>query len=144
MITVPQTKVGEELGHAERGENFTTTNTTYSSAAVAAKVGGLVVVVDDHIPGRPVEVEAYLPSVRHSVNTVAIGAYILHNGIAVQYAWRRPGDVANGDSMTPKRRLVLPAGVHTFEVGIYGVAAGTITVPMILPDFPAFLAVTQR
>lgn len=136
--------VGTELGHAETGNNFTTTNTTYAGTASTAKVTGLVVVVDNHIPGRPVEVEAFLSSVRDSSATPAIGAYILHNGSPVAFAWRRPGDVANGDSMLPRRRLVLGAGEHTFEVGVYGSAAGTITVVHLLPDFPSWLAVTQR
>jgi len=134
---------GQELAYAERTSAFTTTNTT--AGAAAGLVAGLSVTVTG--AGRAVDVVFFVPLCYHSVGGTGIVAYVVQGqaypgGLCAIGAVSSPNNT--GRSVTSTRRLVLSAGVqYTFEAGMNGVAAGTVTsVPNAA--YPMSLSVTSR
>jgi hypothetical protein len=120
---------GTELGFAERtsGTAFTTTATTFGASAL---VTGLVVTVTGE--GRPVDIEFTAQAVRHSVAATGVVAYLETNGSAVaaqcNSTWVSSPSTTVGRGFIVRRRAVLTDGVvYTFKAGVFGGAAGTVT-----------------
>lgn len=137
-------QIGQELGYAETGTTWHTTNTTYGGNSTVAKVPGVLVTVTGQ--GRPVEVTAHLPSVRTHTANVAIGAYILKDGVIYDAGFVHSASTGNGQQILLSRRTTsLTQGTaFTFELGVYAGSGTTVDVPALIPDFPVTLAVTQR
>lgn len=134
--------VGQELGHGENtSSSWTTTRTTPGENHADNKPPGLSKTIVGK--GRPVEIDVYFPSLKHSTNAALFGVYILIDGVAAQYAFHSaPG--ASGVSTYFTLRKMLNAGTsYLIEVGVYAVAAGTIT-SVADATFPATLDITQR
>lgn len=138
---------GVELGYAERASNFTTTNTSSSSVAAGSKVTSLLVTVTGQ--GRPVDVEFYSPSIHHSTAAQVITVYLVVNGVAQSTTLGQSAFISSpvntlGRAVILKRRLVLTEAVeYTFEVGLAGASAGTVTLTASAA-VPSSLSVTSR
>lgn len=115
---------GRELGYAERTSIFTTTNTTPGSAAAGSKVGSLSITLTG--AGLPVLIQAYCGNVYNSVASQGHGVYLLMNSTQIELGVNLSTSTAFGPKVFVGIRKVLTAGVqYTFEVGAYGIAAGT-------------------
>lgn len=135
---------GAELGYAELGTNWSSTNTTYGGNTTVALAPGVVVTVTGS--GRPVEVRAGIPSVRHITAGASIGAYILMNGAVYDAGFVVNGSTVNGQQVFLHRRTtaLTPGTAYTFQLGVYAGSTGAMTLPCLIPDFPISMAVTQR
>lgn len=132
--------VGRELGYAERVTAATTTNTT--AGAVGGKISGLSITIVGE--GRPVLCEFETFSTHHSVATTFVGHYILINDVFLKQSLRASSRTDFGPGNYVSRRQVLADGVsYTFEVGVYGAAAGTSSTGGVSAS-PMTLSVTGR
>lgn len=132
---------GTELGFAERLSPFTTTTT-----APGTPVTGLSTLVTGQ--GRPVDVQFYAPNVYHSVANTDVICYLRANGIDLD-ALGQTGSASSpsttaGPSLLITRRLVLLDGDdYTFDVCVFGGAAGTCN--LVAAGFAAIqLSVVSR
>lgn len=135
---------GANIGYAELGTNWSSTNTTYGGNTTVALAPGVLVTVTGR--GRPVEVQASIPSARHITANNSIGAYILMNGAVYDAGFIVNVSTVNGQQIRLQRLTTnLTAGTaYTFQLGVYASSTGAITLPCLIPDFPISLAVTQR
>lgn len=135
---------GVELGAASRESDWSTTAVAPGAAAL---IPSLVVTVTGK--GRPVDIEFFAQTVRHSVADKPVIGYIEVNGsstnvVAGGSAVVSSPDTALGRTMIIRRRAVLANGVvYTFKAGIYGTDAGTKS--LTAAGFaPGHLHVTSR
>jgi hypothetical protein len=131
---------GAELGFAERTTNFTTTAT----ATLTGDITGLSITVIG--TGQPVDVAVYLPSVRHSVANTTVAGYLSVNGVTTggQTSGTSSPSTTEGRTAYLKRRMVLTDTVsYTFQAGLFGAAAGTVT-SLGNANFPMQIMATAR
>lgn len=133
---------GLEIGYDE-----VVSTTTYTATAAGSQmVPGLSITVVG--TGRPVDVEFFAPSVRHSVASTDVSAGIRANGSGL-VAESQLGTVSSpsttvGRSLYVKERVVLADGVsYTFDVTIWSGAAGTATL-VAAGYVRVYLAITNR
>lgn len=135
---------GIELGYAERTTNFSTTATAPGATAL---IPSLVTTVIGQ--GRPVDIEFYAQTVRHSVAGKYVVAYFEINGSFVNTVAGQSGLISSPDTVVGrtiymKRRAMLADGQgYTIKVGVYGEEAGTTSL-VAVASAPTFLEVTSR
>jgi hypothetical protein len=138
---------GQELAYAELTVVTTTTNVTAGDTSTTSGSGGIMITTATIVgAGRPVEIEFFLPGVKHSVAGTYVSAYIIANSdpTVLSLAAMSSPVTSSARGVIAKRRMVLTAGAsYTFQGGLAGSAAGTSSA-VVGPTFPAYLAVTQR
>lgn len=126
---------GSVQDYASRDTTFTTTNTALGSTAAAALIGGLELSVVG--TGRPVDIMFNLPF-RHSVANTGVGVYLVtsQDGAADSGTLFKRAAIGHsyGAAQAFNRTLsgiwtveTVLNSLYTFKFGVYGAAAGTVT-----------------
>ena len=138
-----QPVVGQELAYAERVTQDTTTSTPADNTTLMANViAGLSCTVTG--VGRPVEVEAFVPVVAHSLSTGLVYLHIMQDGVQVSMVNFRVVAASVGTMLICKRRVIIPDGVSTTFVAAKSIdTAGTGTY-WADTAAPMYLSVVQR
>lgn len=134
----------QELGFASRvAPSWTTTNTV--AGDTTGSVPGLTVTFT--ATDRPVELEAYIPNIKHSVDGAGVMGAITVNGNVASNGSQSAivkTNLTDGSHLYIKNRAVLTAGTtYTIGLNVSGRAAGTTT--LAAAGFaPIWLAASNR
>ena len=126
--TIGSRMPGSRLGIVRRTSTFTTTNTTAGNGA-SGVIPGLSLAITGQ--GRPISLKLYLPTVYHSVANTYVG-FSLNAGNPLAASNAQLGSVVSGlTNNGPSKTLFLDTDaltqdqVYTFQVNVWGAAAGT-------------------